>query len=173
MVDDGGKFRESIWSIHPKWRGWFYGVLSVCGVAVSVFTIWTLCRRDPSESWIDIFDAVWNGIVGSVIVVWFVFQVTESVMGAYQYFQDLKEQKLQKIRKEAGDQARKEEEKARKEAEEKARKEAEEQARQEEQERREQFAKEVVKLLEKNHAPQEDIQQVQYISDSLKPPNYP
>ena len=49
-------------------------------------------------------------------------------MGAYQYFQDLKEQKLQKIRKEAGEKARKEEEKARKE-EEKARKEAEEQAR--------------------------------------------
>ena len=56
---------------------------------------------------------------------------------------------------------------------EEGRKEAEEKARKEEQERRERFAKEVVKLLEKNNAPQEDIQQVQYISDSLKPPNYP
>ena len=105
MVDDGGKFRESIWSIHPKWRGWFYVALSICGFGVSIFTVWTLCGNETSESWIDIFDAVWNGIVGSVVVVWFVFQVTESAMGAYQYFQDLKEQKLQEIRKEYQKQA--------------------------------------------------------------------
>ena len=79
MVADEGKFKESIWSINPNWRGWFYGVLLACGVAVSVFTIWTLCGRKPSESWIDIFDAVWNGIVGSVVVVWFVFQAVDWV----------------------------------------------------------------------------------------------
>ena len=102
MVDDEGKFRESIWSIHPKWRGWFYSVLSFFGVAVFVLT---LLRKEWSKKILEIFDAVWNGIVGSVVVVWFVFQVTESVMGAYQYFQDLKEQKLREICKEAEEKA--------------------------------------------------------------------
>ena len=77
MVDDEGRFRESIWSINPKWRGWFYGTLSICGFGVSIFTVWTLCGNETSESWIDIFDAVWNGIVGSVVVVWFLFQVAD------------------------------------------------------------------------------------------------
>ena len=104
MVAGESKFRESIWSIHPKWRGWFYGVLSICGVAVSAFTLYD----EWSKDWLEIFDEIRNGIVSSVIVVWFVFQVRETAMGAYQYFQDLKEQKLQKIRKEAEEQARKE-----------------------------------------------------------------
>ncbi len=146
MADDEGKFRESIWSIHPNWRGWFYGVLSFCGVAVSAFTLYD----EWGKGWLEIFNEIRDGIVSSVVVVWFLFQVTESVMGAYQYFTDLRDAH----RKEREDRLRDEIAK-------------------EEQERREQFVKEVVKLLEKNNAPQADIQQVQYISDSLKPPNYP
>lgn len=121
MADDEGKFRESVWSIHPKWRGWFYGVLSICGVAVSVFTL----VDEWGNGWLEIFDEIRNSIVSSVVVVWFVFQVMESAMGAYQYFQDLKEQKLQKMRQEAEDRRQKELEQARKEAEEQARRKAE------------------------------------------------
>ena len=117
MADDGGKFRESIWSIHPKWRGWFYGVLSACGVAVSAFTLYD----EWSNGWLEIFNAIRDGIVSSVVVVWFVFQVMESAMGAYQYFTDLREAH----RQEREARLREEIAQMRKEAEEKARKEAE------------------------------------------------
>ena len=139
MVAGESKFRESIWSIHRKWRGRFYGVLSICGVAVSAFTLYD----EWSKGWLEIFDEIRNGIVNSVVVVWFVFQVRETTMGAYQYFMDLKKARLQ---------------------------EAEERA---SQEMRERFAKEVLELLHKEKASQEVIQQVQYISDSLKPPRHP
>ena len=110
------KFKESIWSIHPKWRGWFYGTLSICGFGVSIFTVWTLCGREPSESWIDIFDAVWNGIVGSVVVVWFVFQAVDwtfnNIINKIMAWGDPARERLR-------DEGRKEErERARKEAEE-------------------------------------------------------
>ena len=123
MADDESKFKEPIWSINPKWRGWFYGVLSVCGVAVSGFTLYD----EWSKGWLEIFDEIRNGIVNSVVVVWFVFQVMESVMGAYQYFMGLKEAR----RLEA--EARVKEAEARvKAAKEKVRQEAAEKARQEE-----------------------------------------
>lgn len=31
--------KESIWAIHPKARGWFYGIFTVCRVVVSIFTV--------------------------------------------------------------------------------------------------------------------------------------
>lgn len=68
--------KESIWSIPSKCKVWFYSVLSVCGFAVSVFTLYK--KRD--KCWIEIFDALWNGIVGSVVV-WFGFQVVDLVVG--------------------------------------------------------------------------------------------
>lgn len=139
MVADEGKFKESIWSINPDWRGWFYGTLSICGFAVSAFTLYD----EWSKGCLEMFDEIRNGIVSSVVVVWFVFQVRETAMGAYQYFMDLKKARLQ---------------------------EAEERA---SQEMRERFAKEVLELLHKEKASQEVIQQVQYISDSLKPPSHP
>lgn len=154
MADDESKSKEPIWSINPNWKDRFYGVLLACGFGVSIFTVWTLCGNETSESWIDIFDAVWNGIVGSVVVVWFLFQAVDWAIPRVK-------KHIYKIMA-WGDPYR-----------EALRKEALQKMRQEEQERREQFAKEVVKLLEKNNAPQADIQQVQYISDSLKPPNYP
>ena len=43
---------------------------------------------------------LWNGIVGSVVVVWFLFQVMESFMGAYQYFQIMSESHRQKSKEE-------------------------------------------------------------------------
>ncbi len=153
MDDDEGKFRESIWSINPNWRGWFYGTLSICGFGVSIFTVWTLCGRDPSESWIDIFDAVWNGIVGSVVVVWFLFQavdwVTPRAISLFNYIKKIMAW---------GDPYR-----------EAQIKEAEAQARKEERER----IKKILELLQKENVHQDVIQQAQYISDSLKPPNYP
>ena len=42
------------------------------------FTVITICRKQD-KTWIDIFDAIWNGIVGSVVV-WFVFQAGDVVM---------------------------------------------------------------------------------------------
>ena len=149
MDDDEGKFKEPIWSINPNWRGLFYGVLSFLGVAVSAFTLY----EKWGNGWLEIFNEIRNGIVSSVVVVWFVFQavdwVTPRAISFFNYIKKImawgdpyREAQIKRMLKE-------------------------------EQEKRERFAKEVVKLLEKNNAPQEDIQQVQYISDSLKPPNYP
>lgn len=68
--------KESIWSINPKARVWFYGILSFVGIAVSLFTVCTMCGKQDT-SWVEVFDALWNGIIGSVVVVWFGFQVTD------------------------------------------------------------------------------------------------
>lgn len=73
MTEDEGKSKESIWSINPNWRGLFYGVLSFCGIAVSAFTLY----EKWGNGWLEIFNEIRNGIVSSVVVVWFVFQVAD------------------------------------------------------------------------------------------------
>lgn len=77
MAEDEGKFKESIWATHSKWRVWFCVVLSLCGVVVSAFTLY----EKWSQSWLAIFDALWISIIGSVVIVWFGFQVGDMVMG--------------------------------------------------------------------------------------------
>lgn len=69
-------------------------------MASSVFTLW---KERYDESWLEIFDILWSRVLGSVVLVWFVFQVGETAMGAYQYFMDLKKARLQ----EAEDRVRK------------------------------------------------------------------
>ena len=91
------KQKESIWSIDSKWRWLFYWILSIFGVIAILFTL----VKKRCECLIDIFDAVWNSIVGSVAIVWFIFNLVESVMGAYQYFQGLKEERLRKVAEDA------------------------------------------------------------------------
>ena len=154
MADDESKDRQAIWGIRKKHEIWFYTFLLIFGGG-------NIARLDW-EDWDSFVLAAGERILASVLIVWFICQAFDwglsGLMSAGDYFR-------QQIAR-----RKKAEEQARKELEEQARKKAEEKARQEEQERREQFAKEVVKLLQKNHAPQEDIQQVQYISDSLKPP---
>ena len=103
MVVGESKFRESIWSIHPKWRVWFYVALSICGVAVSAFTLYD----EWSEGWLEIFDVLWIRVLGSVVVVWFVFQLTELGMGAYQSVLDYLDYRAAR-RQAAEEQARKE-----------------------------------------------------------------
>lgn len=71
--------KESIWAIHSKWRGWFYWILSIFGVVVSSFMV---CM-EWDKSWFEVFGVLWNSILGSVITVWFLFQLLESIMGAY------------------------------------------------------------------------------------------
>ncbi len=71
--------KESIWAIHSKWRGWFYGILSIFGVVVSSFMVY----MEWDKSWFKVFGVLWNSILGSVIIVWFGFQLLESIMGAY------------------------------------------------------------------------------------------
>ena len=155
MVDDESKFRESIWSINPKWRGWFYGTLSTCGFGVSIFTVWTLCGNETSESWIDIFDAVWNGIIGSVVVVWFLFQAVDWTFANI----------INKIIMAWGDPAREKlREEGRKEAEEKARKEAEEQAR-----RLAEYQKRYEDALRQLEVPEEKIRQAYQLSGPFPP----
>ena len=116
---------------------------------LSIFTVWTLCGRDPSESWIDIFDAVWNGIVGSVVVVWFLFQavdwVTPRAISLFNYMKKIMAW---------GDPYR-----------EAQIKEAEAQARKEERERIEK----ILELLQKENVPPNVIQQAQQLSGSIPP----
>ena len=57
--DEQSEKESSIWSIPLRWRGRFYSVLSICGIAVSIFTVLTLCKKQ-NTSWIKIFDALWN-----------------------------------------------------------------------------------------------------------------
>lgn len=71
--------KESIWAIHSKWRGWFYGILSIFGVVVS----FSMVCMEWDKSWFKVFGVLWNSILGSVIIVWFLFQILESIMGAY------------------------------------------------------------------------------------------
>ena len=91
------KQKESIWSIDSKWRGLFYWILSIFGSSAIVFTL----AKKRCESLVEIFDAGWNSIAGSVVFVWFIFHLMESVMGAYQYFQGLKAERLQKVAEDA------------------------------------------------------------------------
>ena len=90
MSEGEDKFRESIWAIHSKWRVWFYRVLSISGLAVSAFALY----EKWSESWLEIFDVLWSRVFGSVVIVWFGFQVGESAMGAYQSYLDYRAARL-------------------------------------------------------------------------------
>ncbi len=49
---------------------------------------------------VEIFNEIGKVVFSSVVIVWFGFQVMESVVGAYQYFQGLRETHRQKIREE-------------------------------------------------------------------------
>ena len=150
MVDDEGKFRESIWSINPNWRGWFYGVLSICGVAVSAFTLYD----EWSNGWLEIFDEIRNGIVNSVVVVWFLFQVAdwifENIINKIMAWGDPAREKLR-------DEGRKEER-------EKARKEAEAQAR-----RLAEYQKQFNEELLKQGVTKEQIRKAHHLSGTFPP----
>lgn len=113
MADDEGKSKEPLWSINPKWRVWFYVALLFCVFVVFILTLvgeWSkvvsvLTLADKwSKNCLEIFDVLWSRILGSVIVVWLVFQVRELAMGAYQAYLDWREARL----REAVEQARKE-----------------------------------------------------------------
>ena len=164
MVDDEGKFRESIWSINPNWRGLFYGVLSFCGFGVSIFTVWTLCGNETSESWIDIFDAVWNGIVGSVVVVWFLFQVADwtFINIINKFIMAWGDPAREKLRKEGREEGRKE---GREEGRKEGRRELEEQARKE----AEAFQKRYNEELLKQGVTEEQIRQAYQLSGPSPP----
>ena len=71
--------KESIWAIHSKWRVLFYWILSIFGVVVSSSMVY----MEWDKSWFEVFGVLWNSILGSVIIVWFLFQLLESIMGAY------------------------------------------------------------------------------------------
>ena len=142
MNEDEGKFRESIWGIRPKWRLPFYIVLSIFGIGVFVFTLW---KERYDESWLEIFDVLWERIFGSVVVVWFVFQIGETAVGAYKYFVELGKARLQEA------EARLQE------AEEKGRKEAQDQLR-----------KWIEDGFRKQKIPEEQIQQILKLIDALE-----
>ena len=102
--------KESIWAIHAKWRGWFYGALSICKIVMSAralcdkwrggWRLGDLLDLFKNILKVEIFNEIGKVVFSSVVIVWFGFQVMESVVGAYQYFQGLREAHRQKIRKE-------------------------------------------------------------------------
>ncbi len=140
MIEDEGKSKESIWSINPDWRVWFYGVLSIWGIVVSFFTLY----EEWSKSGLEIFDVLepcsWFGRRCLVCV-----QVGETAMGAYQYLVELGKAR----RLEAEARLQKAEEKGRKEAQDRVRKWIEE-------------------GLRKQGIPEEQIQQVLKLIDALE-----
>ena len=92
-----------------------------------------------------VFDVLWSRVLGSVVVVWFVFQVGETAMGAYQYLVELGKAR----RLEAEARLQKAEEKGRKEAQDRVRKWIED-------------------GLRKQGIPEEQIQQVLKLIDALE-----
>ena len=160
MVDDEGKSKEPkskepLWSINPKWRVWFYVALLFCVFVVFILTLvgeWSkvvsvLTLADKWSKWskncLEIFDVLWSRILGSVIVVWLVFQVRELAMGAYQAYLDWREARLR-------------------EAVEKARKEAEENQRRYD-----------AYLMREHGLTEEQIQKAHHLSDALGPSRPP
>lgn len=78
--------KESIWSIPPKWRGWFYGILSFGGLYVFVRT---LCKKwNNTEGKKDLWDLfkietlndIGEGFINLVVVIWFGFQATDWII---------------------------------------------------------------------------------------------
>ena len=57
------KSRETIWGIHPKYRGWFYGS------ALALLTLFP-----DHKSWVEKLNVVGYGVVATVATIWFLFQ---------------------------------------------------------------------------------------------------
>ena len=87
MTENEGKERQAIWGVRKKHEFLFYTALLICGVAVSVFTLW---KERYDESWLEIFDVLWSRIFGSVVVVWFIYQAFDwgvsGIMSAGDFF---------------------------------------------------------------------------------------
>ena len=157
MVVGESKERQAIWGIREKHELLFYTVLLIFGG-------WNIARLDW-EDWDSFVLAAGERILASVLIVWFAYQavhwIVSVIMSAGDYFLRLIEKRKEEDRK------RKEEDAIRIQN-------LQEQVRREAQEiMRKQFEKEVLQLLQKKNASHEVIQQVQYISDSLKPPSHP
>lgn len=71
MTENEGKERQAIWGVRKKHEFWFYTALLIFGVAVAVFTLW---KERYEETWLEIFDILWDRIFGSVVFVWFIYQ---------------------------------------------------------------------------------------------------
>ena len=69
--------KESIWSINPKARGWFYGILSLCGITVSLVTLFAKWNGWNPSALLAVFNEIGIGIFSSVVIVWFLFQATD------------------------------------------------------------------------------------------------
>lgn len=69
------KSRETIWGINPKYRGWFYGVVSVYGFVLALLTLFP-----DHKSWIEKLNAVGYSVVATVATVWFLFQTGDWIM---------------------------------------------------------------------------------------------
>lgn len=91
------KSRETIWGINPKYRGWFYGVVSIYG---SVLTLLTLFQ--DHKSWVEKLNEVGYSVVATVATVWFLFQTGDWIMA----FGDVLREKARKIAKKRLDKER-------------------------------------------------------------------
>lgn len=63
------KSRETIRGINPKYRGWFYGVVSIYGSVLALLTLFP-----DHKSWVEKLNAVGYSVVATVATVWFLFQ---------------------------------------------------------------------------------------------------
>lgn len=72
--------KESIWAIQPKARSWFYGILTVCGIVVSLVTLFAEWNGWNPSALLAVFNEIGIGIFSSVVIVWFLFQATDCVL---------------------------------------------------------------------------------------------
>lgn len=91
------KSRETIWGINPKYRGWFYGVVSVYGFVLALLTLF-----QDHKSWVEKLNAVGYSVVTTVATVWFLFQTGDWIMA----FGDVLREKAREIAKKRLDKER-------------------------------------------------------------------
>ena len=114
-MDDEKNSRDPIWSIYSKWRGCFCAVLVILGICVCVdvlhdkgnwIQIWNEARNILKA---ETLNEVGESLISSVVFIWFLFQTAEVFMGAYQWYLDRRQSRDQKIREEVMEKTRKEE----------------------------------------------------------------
>ncbi len=74
--------RVDFFSINPKWKGLFYGVISILGAIVLEFTF----RTEWKHGWYAVLDSLGTNITGLFLSVGVVFIIGESILSTVQFF---------------------------------------------------------------------------------------
>lgn len=74
--------RVDFFSLNPKWKGLFYGVISFLGAIV----IWFTFRTEWKHGWYAVLDSLSTNVFALFLSVGLVFMIGESILSAVQFF---------------------------------------------------------------------------------------